>query len=85
MRIVFLLGGFLLYTLGTAAAAQMENAVNWVAYLLGQVVVLSIQLMAHYLNEYYDLEVDRQTGDNRTWFYSAPPISLRLPAPTTFL
>ena len=31
-------------------------------------VVTSIQLMAQYLNEYYDIEVDRLTADNRTWF-----------------
>lgn len=31
-------------------------------------VVTSIQLMAQYLNEYYDIEVDRLTAENRTWF-----------------
>ncbi len=46
----------------------MGIAINWVAYLAGQVVVTSIQLMAQYLNEYYDQEVDRLTATNRTWF-----------------
>ncbi len=63
-----MLGGFLLYALGAAAAARMGVAINWVAYLAGQVVVTSIQLMAQYLNEYYDQEVDRLTASNRTWF-----------------
>ena len=67
-RVVFLLGGFLLYALGVAAAARMGVAINWAGYLVGQVVVISIQLMAQYLNEYYDIEVDSLTADNRTWF-----------------
>ena len=67
-RVVFLLGGFLLYALGVAAAARMGVAINCAGYLVGQVVVISIQLMAQYLNEYYDIEVDRLTADNRTWF-----------------
>jgi 1,4-dihydroxy-2-naphthoate octaprenyltransferase len=46
----------------------MGFAIHWTAYLLGQVVVLSIQLMAQYLNEYQDIEVDRLSADNRTWF-----------------
>jgi 1,4-dihydroxy-2-naphthoate octaprenyltransferase len=58
----------LLYALGAAAAVQMGITLNWAVYLLGQVVVTSIQLMAQYLNEYYDMEVDRLAADNRTWF-----------------
>jgi 1,4-dihydroxy-2-naphthoate polyprenyltransferase len=67
-RLLFLLGGFLLYALGAATAVYMGFALNWAAYLLGQVVVTSIQLMAQYLNEYYDMEVDRLAAANRTWF-----------------
>lgn len=67
-RVVFLLGGFFLYALGAAAAARMGIAINWTAYLIGQVLVTSTQLMAHYLNEYYDIEVDRLAAANRTWF-----------------
>ena len=67
-RVPFLLGGFLLYGLGAAAAVRTGIAVNWVFYGLGQVVVTSIQLMAQYLNEYYDVEVDRLATNNRTWF-----------------
>lgn len=46
----------------------MGIAINWALYWLGQVVVTSIQLMGQYLNEYYDLEVDRLVTNNRTWF-----------------
>lgn len=67
-RVVFLLGGFLLYAIGAAAAVRFGFALNWAEYLLGQVVVTSIQLMGQYLNEYYDIEVDRLTADKRTWF-----------------
>ena len=67
-RFPFLLGGFLLYALGAAAAARMGFTINWASYLLGQVVVVSIQLMAQYLNEYYDIEGDRLGANNRTWF-----------------
>lgn len=67
-RILFLLGGFLLYALGAATAVQMGFTIQWSEYFLGQAVVLSIQLMAQYLNEYEDVEVDRLAADNRTWF-----------------
>lgn len=67
-RGVFLLGGFMLYALGAAAAARSGFAINGPAYLLGQLVVTSIQLAAHYSNEYYDREVDRLAAENRTWF-----------------
>jgi len=67
-RVVFLLGGFLLYAIGAAAAVRFRFTFNWVEYLLGQVVVTSLQLMGQYLNEYYDIEVDRLTAEKRTWF-----------------
>jgi 1,4-dihydroxy-2-naphthoate octaprenyltransferase len=67
-RVQFLLGGLLLYALGAAAAARMGFTLNWARYLLGQGIMTSIQLMAQYLNEYYDFEVDSLEGNNRTWF-----------------
>ena len=57
-----------MFALGAAAASQMGYIMDWAAYLLGQLAVTSTQLMAHYLNEYYDREVDRLTAANRTWF-----------------
>ena len=57
-----------MFALGAAAASQKGYRLDWAAYLLGQLAVTSTQLMAHYLNEYYDQEVDRLAAANRTWF-----------------
>lgn len=46
----------------------MGVTTNWALYLLGQMVIMSIQLMAQYLNEYYDIEVDSLATNHRTWF-----------------
>jgi 1,4-dihydroxy-2-naphthoate octaprenyltransferase len=67
-RVVFLLGGFLLYALGAALATQSGREINWAAYFLGQLLITSIQLMGQYLNEHYDREVDSLVENNRTWF-----------------
>lgn len=67
-RVVFLLGGFLLYALGAAAAIRSGVVIHWGDYFLGQAAVTAIQLMAQYLNEYYDIEVDSLSAHNRTWF-----------------
>jgi len=66
-RPIFLLGGFLLYALGAAIAAYLGFHIVTVTYLLGQIIVTSIQLMAHYLNEYHDTPGDEQ-NENRTLF-----------------
>ena len=67
-RVVFLLGGILLYALGAALAAQSGREISWAAYILGQLLITSIQLMGQYLNEHYDMEVDSLVENNRTWF-----------------
>ena len=67
-RVVFLLGGILLYALGVVMAVQSGRQINWAAYLLGQMAITSVQLMGQYLNEHYDLEVDSLVENNRTWF-----------------
>lgn len=59
----FLVGGALLYLLGVDAG----NSITAGRYLLGQVLVSSAQITAHYVNEYADLEVDRAVA-NRTLF-----------------
>jgi hypothetical protein len=68
-RPVFLLGGALLYTLGVAIAASQGAAIHPGRALLGQLMVTAIQVMAHYANEYYDIEVNRLIASNRTWFF----------------
>ena len=59
----FLLGGALLFALGSAAA----GAISWYDYALGQSMVTSMQITAHYVNEYADRDVDRSV-DRRTMF-----------------
>ena len=55
----FLAGGVLLYALG-ALVARFENyPIEASTYLLGQLFVTGLQLMTHYLNEYWDVEADR--------------------------
>lgn len=60
----FLLGGAVLFWLGTRAAG---GAVTAASYALGQALVTSIQLLAQYANEYFDRETDAHAS-NRTWF-----------------
>ena len=67
-RPLFVLGGVLLYLLGIAIAAAQGVAIDPGRALLGQVIVASIQLMAHYANEHYDIDADRLNGHNRTLF-----------------
>jgi 1,4-dihydroxy-2-naphthoate octaprenyltransferase len=67
-RPMFLFGGVVLYALGVAIAASQGIAVDVGRAVMGQILVTSIQVMAHYSNEYYDYEVDRLVGNNRTWF-----------------
>ncbi|MBI3359635.1 MAG: prenyltransferase [Chloroflexi bacterium] len=63
----FLVGGFLLYGLGAAIARYEGTRINAVLYALGQVFVTSLQLMTHFLNEYWDVDTDR-ANTNRTFF-----------------
>lgn len=55
----FLLGGLLLYALGALIARYQGYAINFDVYWIGQLFVTSVQLMTHYLNEYWDVEADR--------------------------
>jgi 1,4-dihydroxy-2-naphthoate octaprenyltransferase len=63
----FLLGGLLLYALGAAIANYLGVSISVGRYLLGQGFISCIQLMAHYLNEYYDAPIDNM-NENRTPF-----------------
>lgn len=63
-RPVFLLGGALLYALGSALS---EGPISWADYGVGQAMVTAIQLTAQYANEYFDLAADRWAGEHRTW------------------
>ncbi|MEX2288111.1 MAG: prenyltransferase, partial [Planctomycetaceae bacterium] len=66
-RPIFLLGGIILYSLGAGIAHAQNSTIRSTSYVLGQVVVTSLQLMTHYLNEYWDVEADR-LNESRTMF-----------------
>ncbi len=59
----FLLGGVLLHGLGAAFAQSFDLR----PFVIGQVMVTTTQLTAHYANEYGDREADRAIV-NRTFF-----------------
>jgi 1,4-dihydroxy-2-naphthoate octaprenyltransferase len=63
----FLIGGFTVFALGAALASFQGIAIDWTAYVLGQLAVTSIHTMTHYLNDYHDLETDR-LNLQRTFF-----------------
>jgi 1,4-dihydroxy-2-naphthoate octaprenyltransferase len=66
-RPLFLIGAALLYALGAGIANYLGFAIDWRLYILGQAWVTSMQLTAHYLNEYFDAPVDA-SNPNRTPF-----------------
>jgi 1,4-dihydroxy-2-naphthoate polyprenyltransferase len=66
-RPVFLLGGVVLFALGAGIAHAQGESIPLNVYALGQLYVTSLQLMTHYLNEYWDVEADR-LNHSRTAF-----------------
>ncbi len=75
-RLIFLVGGILSYALGAVIAIRLGADLNVYSYLIGQAAVTSIQLMAHYMNEYADIQVDSLLDkDNRTWFSGGSGLS----------
>jgi 1,4-dihydroxy-2-naphthoate octaprenyltransferase len=63
----FLLGGLVLFGLGTRLAVVDRGAIDWQSYFLGQAFVTSTQLMTHYANDYFDLEADRANLTPTRW------------------
>jgi 1,4-dihydroxy-2-naphthoate octaprenyltransferase len=63
----FLLGGLLLYALGALVARYQGYKLDYGVYAVGQLFVTGLQLMTHYLNEYWDVEADR-LNQSRTPF-----------------
>ena len=82
-RPVFLLGGVVLYALGAGIAHAQGASSPLTVYVLGQLCVTSLQLMTHYLNEYWDVETDR-LNQSRTAFSGGSGVlaSGELSAPT---
>jgi 1,4-dihydroxy-2-naphthoate polyprenyltransferase len=67
-RPFFLLGGLLLYLIGVSIAASTGIKFDPLQFVIGLLLVSSIQLMVHLANEYFDREVDRSPDGNKTWF-----------------
>ncbi len=63
----FLLGGVLLFALGSALAAVQGVKIEWLRYAWGQSVVTAAQWMTHYSNDYFDLEADRANTTPTRW------------------
>ena len=61
-RPFFLLGGILLYALGAAIAAFLGRPIDPTLYVIGQAIVTLLQLMTHYLNEYFDADADQENA-----------------------
>ncbi len=63
----FLVGGLLLFALGSALAAVAGVPTNWHRYLGGQAIISTTQLMTHYANDFFDLEADRANTTPTRW------------------
>ncbi|HET6147853.1 MAG TPA: prenyltransferase [Polyangia bacterium] len=70
-RPLFLGGGFVLYGLGAAIAAEqgasVRGAVDWRRFVWGQIAITATQLMTHYCNDYWDYEADRANATPTRW------------------
>jgi len=57
-RPAFLIGGFAGFGLGAAVARYDGFALDWRAYLWGQLIVTAFHLMVHFANDYFDQATD---------------------------
>ena len=63
---LFLLGGFLLFALGSGIAHYLGHPVDWTAYLLGQACITFLQLTVLFLNDYFEsLQIENLVADHR--------------------
>ena len=63
----FLIGGLLLFALGSALARAEGVGIDWHRYVWGQATVTAAQWMTHYSNDYFDLEADRANRTATRW------------------
>jgi 1,4-dihydroxy-2-naphthoate octaprenyltransferase len=63
----FLLGGLLLFALGSALARTERMSIDWQRYAWGQATITAAQWMTHYSNDYFDLEADRANSTPTRW------------------
>ena len=58
----FLLGGFLLFGLGATISTYLGKPIDWSLYILGQLLVTSIQLMAQAMYIFFDGSRDQKVS-----------------------
>ena len=63
----FLIGGLLLFALGSWLAKAEGIAIDWHRYAWGQAVITAAQWMTHYSNDYFDLNADRANSTPTRW------------------
>ncbi|MEP7052536.1 MAG: prenyltransferase [Pseudomonadota bacterium] len=63
----FLLGGLLLFALGSLLAKACGVRINWQGYAWGQATITGAQWMTHYSNDYFDLDADRANRTPTRW------------------
>jgi len=63
----FLLGGLVLFGLGSTLARTQGVTIDWERYVWGQVVITTAQWMTHYSNDYFDLDADRANSTPTRW------------------
>jgi 1,4-dihydroxy-2-naphthoate octaprenyltransferase len=63
----FLIGGLLLFALGSTLARTQGVGINWQRYVWGQATITAAQWMTHYSNDYFDLDADRANSTPTRW------------------
>jgi 1,4-dihydroxy-2-naphthoate polyprenyltransferase len=63
----FLIGGLLLFALGSTLARAQGVGINWQRYVWGQATITAAQWMTHYSNDYFDLDADRANSTPTRW------------------
>jgi len=63
----FLIGGLLLFALGSTLARAQGSGINWQRYAWGQATITAAQWMTHYSNDYFDLDADRANSTPTRW------------------
>jgi 1,4-dihydroxy-2-naphthoate octaprenyltransferase len=81
----FLIGGLLLFALGSALARTQGMPINWQRYVWGQATITAAQWMTHYSNDYFDLDADRANETPTRWSGGSRVLVNRTVAPRTAL
>lgn len=63
----FLIGGLLLFALGSVLGTAQGVFINWQRYVWGQVTITAAQWMTHYSNDYFDLDADCANSTPTRW------------------